>query len=35
MLLEDPFVQRGLADFRVIEFRVSQKADDIQARIES
>ena len=31
---EDPFVARGLADYRVIEFRVSQKADDIQARIE-
>jgi len=25
----------GLADFRVIEFRASQKADDIQNRIES
>jgi uncharacterized protein YciI len=23
---EDPFCQRGLADFRVIEFRVSQQA---------
>ena len=31
---EDPFHQHGLADFRVIEFRASQKADDIQARIE-
>ena len=31
---EDPFVQRGLAEFRVIEFRASQQADDIQARIE-
>lgn len=31
---EDPFVQRGLADFRIIEFRASQKADDIQMRIE-
>lgn len=30
---EDPFVQHGLADWRVIEFRASQKADDIQARI--
>lgn len=28
---EDPFVQRGLADFRVIEFRESQKADSIDA----
>jgi uncharacterized protein YciI len=31
---EDPFVSRGLADFRVIEFRASQRADDIQKRIE-
>src|SRR5436190_17497906 len=30
---EDPFVARGLADFRVIEFRASQRADDIQQRI--
>jgi len=30
---EDPFVSRGLADFRIIEFRPSQRADDIQARI--
>jgi len=32
---EDPFHKHGLADFRVIEFRASQKADDIQNRIES
>jgi uncharacterized protein YciI len=31
---EDPFVQRGLADFRIIQFRASQKADEIQKRIE-
>jgi uncharacterized protein YciI len=31
---EDPFVSRGLADFRVVEFRASQRADDIQQRIE-
>ncbi len=30
---EDPFCARGLAEFRVIEFRASQQADDIQARI--
>ena len=30
---EDPFCRHGLADFRIIEFRPSQKADDIQARI--
>lgn len=28
---EDPFVSRGLADFRVIEFRESQKAASIDA----
>ena len=32
---EDPFVARGLADFRVIEFRASQRADDIQKRIDA
>lgn len=32
---EDPFHRHGLADFRIIEFRASQKADDIQKRIES
>lgn len=26
---EDPFHARGLADFRVIEFRPSQRADDL------
>jgi uncharacterized protein YciI len=31
---EDPFVARGLADFRVIEFRASQRAGDIQRLIE-
>ena len=31
---EDPFFQHGLADFRIIEFRVSQRAHDIQNRIE-
>ena len=31
---EDPFVSGGLADFRVIEFRASQRAKDIQQRIE-
>jgi uncharacterized protein YciI len=32
---QDPFVRNGLADFRVVEFRASQKADDIQRRIET
>jgi uncharacterized protein YciI len=31
---EDPFVARGLADSRIIEFRASQRAKDIQQRIE-
>jgi uncharacterized protein YciI len=30
---EDPFCARGLADCRVIEFRASQQADDIQKRM--
>jgi len=30
---QDPFCARGLADFRIIEFRASQRADDIQKRI--
>jgi uncharacterized protein YciI len=32
---EDPFCARGLAEFRVIEFRASQKADDIQQRLSA
>ena len=31
---EDPFYQHGLADFRIIEFRASQRANDIHKRIE-
>lgn len=31
---EDPFCKHGLVDFRIIEFRASQRADDIQQRIE-
>jgi uncharacterized protein YciI len=30
---EDPFHKNGLADFQVIEFRASHRADDIQKRI--
>ncbi|HET9369895.1 MAG TPA: YciI family protein [Vicinamibacterales bacterium] len=33
VMMEDPFVAHGLADVRIIEFRASQKADDVQARI--
>jgi len=32
---EDPFILRDLADYRIIEFRASQRADDIQARIDA
>jgi len=32
---EDPFYARGLADVRIIEFRASQRADDIPARVDS
>jgi uncharacterized protein YciI len=30
---QDPFCRKGLADFRVIEFRVSQRAEDVEKRI--
>jgi uncharacterized protein YciI len=29
----DPFVARGLADYRIIEFRASQRADDVPKRL--
>lgn len=32
---EDPFVARGLADYRIIEFRESQRADSIDALLDS
>ena len=31
---QDPFVTHGLADARVIEFRVSQRAENVQAAID-
>ena len=34
IMREDPFCARGLADCRVIQFRASQRADDIQDRID-
>jgi uncharacterized protein YciI len=34
IMREDPFVQHGLAEVRIIEFRASQKATDIPSRIE-
>jgi len=30
---QDPFCQKGVADFRVIEFRVNQRAEDVEKRI--
>jgi len=33
IIREDPFHAHGLADFRIIEFRASQSADDIERRI--
>jgi uncharacterized protein YciI len=32
---EDPFYQHHLAEFRIVEFRASQRASDIQKRIEA
>jgi uncharacterized protein YciI len=32
---DDPFVARGLADFRVIEFRASQRAESLDALLAS
>jgi uncharacterized protein YciI len=34
IIAEDPFYIHGLADVRIIEFRASQRANDIQQRIE-
>jgi len=31
---EDPFYEHGLAEFRIIEFRASQRADDMPKRID-
>jgi len=33
IMREDPFCARGLADLRIIQFRASQRADDIQKLI--
>lgn len=30
---EDPFYQHGLADFRIVEFRASQRAPDLPTRM--
>jgi uncharacterized protein YciI len=34
LMHEDPFVAQGLAELRIIEFRASQRAKDIQERID-
>ncbi len=34
IMQKDPFCSRGLASFRVTEFRVSQRAEDIPQRLE-
>jgi uncharacterized protein YciI len=34
IIREDPFHRRGLADFRIIQFRASQRADDLPGRID-
>ncbi len=31
---EDPFHQHGLAEFRIIQFRASQRADDMPKRLD-
>ncbi len=33
IVAEDPFCVRGLADFRIVEFRASQQAENIDQRI--
>jgi len=35
IIQHDPFIARGLADFRIIQFRASQRSDDIQKRIDT
>ncbi len=35
IMREDPFHRHGLVDFRVIEFRASQSAKDMPARVKS
>jgi uncharacterized protein YciI len=33
IMAEDPFVAQGLAEARIVEFRASQRAQDIDARL--
>jgi uncharacterized protein YciI len=34
IVAKDPFVERGLTQVRIVEFRASQRADDLPSRIE-
>ena len=34
IMREDPFCAQGLADVRIVEFRASQRADDLPKRLE-
>ena len=34
IVAEDPFCRHGLAEVRIVEFRASQRADDIPGRVE-
>ena len=34
IVAEDPFFEHGLAEFRIVEFRASQRADDIPKRVQ-
>ncbi|HZM70701.1 MAG TPA: YciI family protein [Candidatus Cryosericum sp.] len=33
IMAEDPFCRQGLAEVRIIEFRASQRADDVPSRV--
>ena len=33
IIQDDPFYRRGLADFRIVQFRASQRADDMPRRM--
>ena len=35
IMKQDPFYSRGLAEFRVVEFRVSQRASELQAMFDA
>jgi uncharacterized protein YciI len=35
IIKEDPFYKRGLADFRIVQFRASQRAHDMPKRLEA